>query len=930
MRQESLTAVRTASLGIVLACGLATARGDVISQGGSAEVEVVDLSEPVARAPMMQIPETAGVGRLLIETRDLGRAQAPARRKLMKIGSKVYYGRSTTVLSSVVVILGEDVTSLRQAKRVIRGVLSTPPTAPGSARVRPIAELPANWVLVRFDTVGEAIDALDELRSIPGVKTVELEVDTPRQSYAIPSDPFVQYQWHLDNTRFPGSDLNVEPVWDAGFTGQGVVVGVMDAGRWNMQLDHPDLNDNIRMDLVQSYSQFPEVADYGIGDHATAVAGLIAGEANNGEGVAGIAYDAKLAAIVHTGSASTIATGISYKTSQIDVRVHPWGFPATDYPTFFDPDAPYYPYITPNDLDGGDFLPVIPQALVRTFRTSNEKHVFGSGNGNRHESFALFARGNALQTDEEGNVYGIGALDGDGDFETAAPYSLGERTEYSRFAKWRDSIVIGAIGEDNDHTWYSTTGCNVLAVAYTEGVDVLPDNGFAGGGVYTSRSLVTTSEVDGSTDSTVIPTHPAINTPNSIYSSPLLLPDGYTAAFGGNSFLTNGPEGYYGGTSAAAANATGVIALMLDANPNLSIRDIKRIIQATADWRRIEPTVSPVDGSGNALWTTIEEELGATAGNPDIYGNFSFWQVNGGDVPHSDEYGFGVIDAQAAVAMAQNYQRPQLIIADSGILEVDDGEIEDATYEEIGELESSIVIPPARGFSFCVPPNLSVEDVEVTITVEGLNPGDLLVWLESPTGSTSNLLFPRLDNSGVIINGTNYAYYRYKMNTLKHWGELGGGIWTLWLRDFRPDDELPEGDETDDDPPETDPRTINFGVYGLPSLTDETEEKTVTELQLTVYGTASGQPGYEYCGLVDSTCPGDVNADGRVNLDDLQLFIDIWMAGDPLADINGDSAVDFSDLLAFFLAWQPGYCGVSADRPVDSNKPTTRPIQGQF
>ncbi|NMG10936.1 S8 family serine peptidase [Brasilonema sp. UFV-L1] len=130
-----------------------------------------------------------------------------------------------------------------------------------------------------------------------------------------------------------GADLVKAPeVWAKGYTGQDVVVAVVDTG---VDFNHEDLNDNI-------WTNSKEIADNGVDDdgdgyiddvygwnfadnnnnvldkngHGTHVSGTIAGEKND-IGVTGIAYDAKIMPVKvlndqGAGSYASIANGIYY------------------------------------------------------------------------------------------------------------------------------------------------------------------------------------------------------------------------------------------------------------------------------------------------------------------------------------------------------------------------------------------------------------------------------------------------------------------------------------------------------------------------------------------------------------------------------------------------------------------------------------------
>jgi len=93
------------------------------------------------------------------------------------------------------------------------------------------------------------------------------------------------------------ADMDVDLAWDAlveaGKTAGGsadIIVAILDSG---IDLEHPDLQDNLLNDGIDFTVDHKPNADDDWG-HGTAVAGVIAATGNNGEGVAGIAYNVKL------------------------------------------------------------------------------------------------------------------------------------------------------------------------------------------------------------------------------------------------------------------------------------------------------------------------------------------------------------------------------------------------------------------------------------------------------------------------------------------------------------------------------------------------------------------------------------------------------------------------------------------------------------
>jgi len=96
----------------------------------------------------------------------------------------------------------------------------------------------------------------------------------------------------------------------------------------------------------------------------------------------------------------------------------------------------------------------------------------------------------------------------------------------------------------------------------------------------------------------------------------------------------------FGGTSAATPIVSGVVALMLEANPSLGWRDVQDILAYSAD--RVGPSLS---GTHAFAWTTNRAKT-----------------FNGGGLHFSNDVVFGKVDAYTAVRMAEVWSlfgRPQ-------------------------------------------------------------------------------------------------------------------------------------------------------------------------------------------------------------------------------------------------------------------------------
>ncbi|MFA5029387.1 MAG: S8 family peptidase [Patescibacteria group bacterium] len=132
----------------------------------------------------------------------------------------------------------------------------------------------------------------------------------PAQAY-VPSDPLYYRETYLN-------PLGAEKAWDLS-RGNGVVVAVLDSG---VDTDHPDLKNNIWRNLDETPGdgvdndhngfiddisgwdfvsgqpdpkpKFSENYSAAGLEHGTAISGVIAGTANNGQGMVGLAFDSKI------------------------------------------------------------------------------------------------------------------------------------------------------------------------------------------------------------------------------------------------------------------------------------------------------------------------------------------------------------------------------------------------------------------------------------------------------------------------------------------------------------------------------------------------------------------------------------------------------------------------------------------------------------
>ncbi|HSH96077.1 MAG TPA: S8 family serine peptidase, partial [Roseimicrobium sp.] len=190
-------------------------------------------------------------------------------------------------------------------------------------------------VLIEVNTADEVFDLQTQIGKSPNaagrVKFIEPQLARIRPHRAItPNDTLFSQQWHLLNTGQNGGtagiDVGLGNTWNT-YRGAGLVIGIVDEGT---QTAHPDLSAAILS--AYGYDWYGNDTDpnptINGEDHATSVAGVAAARGSNNVGVAGVAYEANIAAFRLTAGATTDAQEADAMTkfnSVIHIKNNSWG-----------------------------------------------------------------------------------------------------------------------------------------------------------------------------------------------------------------------------------------------------------------------------------------------------------------------------------------------------------------------------------------------------------------------------------------------------------------------------------------------------------------------------------------------------------------------------------------------------------------------------
>uniref|UniRef100_A0A672FSS4 Furin (paired basic amino acid cleaving enzyme) b n=1 Tax=Salarias fasciatus TaxID=181472 RepID=A0A672FSS4_SALFA len=184
------------------------------------------------------------------------------------------------------------------------------------------------------------------------------------------------------------------------------------------------------------------------------------------------------------------------------------------------------------------------------------------------------------------------------------------------------------------------------------------------------------------------------------------------------------------GTSASAPLAAGIIALALEANMNLTWRDMQHLVVRTS------------------------QPVHLSAGD---------WKTNGVGRRVSHSYGYGLLDAGAMVALAKNWTTVGL-----------QHQCVNAMLSEPRDIGNKLVFSKSVDACWGRPEYVgSLEHVQARLTLSHSQRGKLAIHLISPLGTRSTLLFPRPNDFSAE------GFNDWAFMTTHSWDEDPQGEWTL-------------------------------------------------------------------------------------------------------------------------------------------------------
>lgn len=531
-------------------------------------------------------------------------------------------------------------------------------------------------------------------------------------SLRILGNPLKNQQWHLENTGqksfaylagTAGNDIHLKNTIAAGITGTGVRIAVSDSG---VHQSHPGLRPNILTSVSRNYlndfrstntwlgdSTPPAGSSNGNAGHGTAVGGIIAERGWTDSGGRGVAPLASIAGFLFIQAQSVLTTRGLSTAALLDQFQ--------------------------GDFDIFNYSWGISQcSFAQEEIGMSEKLRFGVDN--------LRGQKGAIYVKAAGNEF-VGDLKNCSGDENDQGFFLGN----SNFIEENTSpytIITAALSARGTAATYSSPGSNIWISA----------PGGEGG---------SDAQEDDSTSEPAIITTDSPNCGKGIKASKV---NQFDRGSSPNSACLH--TSAMNGTSSAAPIVTGAIALILEANPNLTWREVKHVLAATADQVHPGATLSshPVN-SANLAGHLYEKP----------------WITNAAGFRFHNWYGFGRINVDAAVTMAKS-----LNLGWGPLRETNSGGGYSSGYVNLSIPDAT---PAGVSHSIQVSDAMTIEAVQVSLDLMNCV-GEQGVELTSPSGTQSILM-----NINSMIRDSATSGQRLLSNAF--YGENSAGTWTLRVID---------------------------------------------------------------------------------------------------------------------------------------------------